>query len=192
MIEIRMHGRGGQGAVIACKILANALFREGKFAQSFPAFGVERRGAPVMAFTRIDDKPIHLRTQIYEPDHLIILDASLLQTIDVTVGLKPGGKILINSTLAPESFNLPDKYEVRTIDANSIAIANGLGSRSTPIVNTAILGAFSKFTGILGVTAIEAAIHDAVPIKKEANVRATHEAYEKLKTDPVALMMEQS
>jgi 2-oxoisovalerate/pyruvate ferredoxin oxidoreductase gamma subunit len=95
MIEIRMHGRGGQGAVIACKILANALFREGKFAQSFPAFGVERRGAPVMAFTRIDDKPIHLRTQIYEPDHLIILDASLLQTIDVTVGLKPGGKILI-------------------------------------------------------------------------------------------------
>ena len=192
MIEIRMHGRGGQGAVVACKILANALFREGKFAQSFPAFGVERRGAPVMAFTRIDDKPIHLRSEIYEPDHLIILDASLLQTIDVTIGLKPAGKILINSSLSPQSFHLPDKFEVMTIDANKIAASHGLGSRSTPIVNTAILGAFSKFTQIIGVEAIEAAIHESVPIKKEANVRATHEAFEALKMNPIVDMMEHS
>ncbi len=192
MIEIRMHGRGGQGAVIACKILANALFKEGKFAQSFPAFGVERRGAPVTAFTRIDNKPIHLRSEIYEPDHLIILDASLLQTIDVTVGLKPAGKILINSTLSPQSFKLPEKFEVMTIDANSIAIKHGLGTRSAPIVNTAILGAFSKFTKILGVKALEAAIHEAVPIKKKANVLATHEAFETLKMNPAIDLMEQS
>ncbi|KAA3610148.1 MAG: pyruvate ferredoxin oxidoreductase [Calditrichaeota bacterium] len=192
MIEIRMHGRGGQGAVIACKILANALFREGKFAQSFPAFGVERRGAPVMAFTRIDNKPIHLRTEIYEPDHLIILDASLLQTIDVTIGLKPAGKILINSGLEPSSFKLPQKFDVMTIDANSIAVKHGLGTRSTPIVNTAILGAFSKFTKIIGVEAIEVAIHESVPIKKKANVLATHEAYETLKIDPIIHLMEHS
>jgi 2-oxoacid:acceptor oxidoreductase gamma subunit (pyruvate/2-ketoisovalerate family) len=190
MIEIRMHGRGGQGAVVACKILANALFKEGKFAQSFPAFGVERRGAPVMAFTRIDDKPIHLRSEIYEPCHLIILDASLLQTIDVTVGLKPSGKILINSALSPQSFHLPDRFEVMTIDANKIAVSNGLGDRSTPIVNTAILGAFSKFTQIIGIEALEAAIHESVPSKKEANVRATHEAFEVFNTNPVINMVE--
>ncbi len=101
MIEIRMHGRGGQGAVVACKLLASAIYKEGKFAQSFPAFGVERRGAPVMAYTRIDDKPIHLRTEIYEPNHLIVLDENLLLTVDVTAGLKDGGTIVINSTKAP-------------------------------------------------------------------------------------------
>lgn len=188
MIEIRMHGRGGQGAVVACKILANALFKEGKFAQSFPAFGVERRGAPVMAFTRIDDKPIHLRTEIYEPDHLIILDASLLQTIDVTVGLKAQGKILINSALPPASFKLPKQFEVHTIDANRIAAINGLGSRSAPIVNTAILGGFSKFTNIIGINALEEAIRESVPVKPDANVNATHQAYEEFNIDSVYQM----
>lgn len=185
-----MHGRGGQGAVVACKIMANALYKEGKFAQSFPAFGVERRGAPVTAFIRIDNKPIHLRTEIYEPDHLIILDATLLQTIDVTTGLKSGGKILINSSMPPESFNISDKFNVITIDASSIAVKYGLGTRSAPIVNTAILGAFSKFTAIIGIEAIEEAIKESVPTKADENVRATHDAYEVLKIIQTVDIME--
>ena len=181
MLEIRMHGRGGQGAVIACKILASALFKEGKFAQSFPAFGVERRGAPVMAFTRIDNKPIHLRTEIYEPDHLIVLDATLLNTIDITMGLKTGGTILINSTHEPSAFKLQHKFNIATVDAARIAARHGLGSRSTPIVNTAILGAFSRLTQIVGIKAVEEAIEESVPVKAIENVKATHEAFEALK-----------
>ena len=181
MIEIRMHGRGGQGAVIACKILASALFKEGKFAQSFPAFGVERRGAPVMAFTRIDNKPIHLRTEIYEPDHLIVLDATLLNTIDITMGLKSGATILINSAHEPSVFKLHEKFNIATVDAARIAARHGLGTRSTPIVNTAILGAFSRLTQIVGIKAVEEAIEESVPLKASENVKATHEAFEALK-----------
>jgi len=91
MIEIRIHGRGGQGAVVASRILASAFHREGKYVQAFPQFGMERRGAPVAAFTRIDDKPIWLHCEIYEPDHLIILDPTLVGQIDITTGLKPEG-----------------------------------------------------------------------------------------------------
>ncbi len=178
MIEIRMHGRGGQGAVVACKILASALFKEGKFAQSFPAFGVERRGAPVQAFTRVDDKPINLRTEIYEPDLLVVLDPTLLQTVDITKGLKPGGKVLINTALPLSSFDLPDTFDIKTIDASKIALHNKLGSVSQPIVNTAILGAFSKFTGVVGIDAVLEAIKESVPIKPEANAQAALDAYQ--------------
>lgn len=178
MIEIRMHGRGGQGAVVACKLLAGAIYKEGKFAQSFPAFGVERRGAPVMAYTRIDDKPIHLRTEIYEPNHLIVLDENLLLTVDVTAGLKEGGVIVINSAKSPSEINLPENFNIATVDANKIAANNGLGSRSTPIVNTAILGAFSKATGVVGIDAVEKAIRESVPLYPEKNAEATREAFE--------------
>lgn len=179
MVEIRMHGRGGQGAVVACKILASALFKEGKFAQSFPAFGVERRGAPVQAFIRVDDKPINLRTQIYEPDLLVVLDPTLLKTVDVTAGLKSGGKILINSAFPPSKMNLPDKFIVRTFDASKIAMEHRLGSRSQPIVNTAILGAFSRFTDLVKIGPILEAIKESAPVKPEANAAAALEAFEK-------------
>ncbi len=178
MVEIRMHGRGGQGAVVACKILASALFKEGKFAQSFPAFGVERRGAPVQAFTRVDDKPIHLRTEIYEPDLLVVLDPTLLYTIDVTSGLKEGNKILINSPKPARDFEISQKYDVKTVDASRIAVANQLGSVSNPIVNTAILGAFSKFTGVIGIRAILAAIRESVPVHPDENARAAQQAFD--------------
>ncbi|NOZ03600.1 MAG: pyruvate ferredoxin oxidoreductase [FCB group bacterium] len=180
MIEIRMHGRGGQGAVVACKILASALFKEGKFSQSFPAFGVERRGAPVMAFIRVDNKPIHLRTEIYEPDHLIILDPTLLQTIDVTRGLKPEGTVLINSPFPGEHFELSKKFTVATVDASKIAVRHRLGSRSIPIVNTAILGAFSRLTGVVGLEALVKALRESVPIHPEENAAATRDAYREL------------
>jgi len=177
MIEIRFHGRGGQGVVIASEVLADAAFREGKRVQSFPAFGVERRGAPVMAFTRIADQDIRIRCQIYEPDHIVILDPTLLEVLDVTAGLKPGGWILLNSTDAPESFQLHDRFRVGTVDANHIAIKYRLGPRNAPIVNTAILGAFSNLTGIVGLEPLCRAVREAVPVRPDENVSAVREAY---------------
>ena len=92
MLEIRTHGRGGQGAVVASEILAAAFFREGKHVQSFPTFGVERRGAPVAAFTRVDDQPILLRCEVYEPDHVMVLGETLVESVDTTAGLKSMGR----------------------------------------------------------------------------------------------------
>ena len=181
MIEVRFHGRGGQGVVIASEVLADASFHEGKRVQSFPAFGVERRGAPVMAFTRVNDKPIRIRCQIYEPDHIVILDPTLLEVMDVTAGLKPRGWILLNSADPPESFGLHDRFRVGTVDANRIAFKFRLGPRNAPIVNTAILGAFAKLTGIVGLEAISQAVRDAVPIRPDENVQAVREAFESVR-----------
>ena len=97
MIEIRFHGRGGQGAVTAAEILAKAAFEDGKFSQAFPFFGVERRGAPVMAFTRIDDKPIQIRYQVQNPDYVVVLDDGLLDVVNVFSGIKNDSSIIINT-----------------------------------------------------------------------------------------------
>jgi 2-oxoacid:acceptor oxidoreductase gamma subunit (pyruvate/2-ketoisovalerate family) len=181
MIEIRFHGRGGQGAQVASKILAVAFFHEGFCVQSFPAFGVERRGAPVMAFLRIDQQPIQLRVNIYEPDHIVVLDPTLIGAIDVTSGLKPDGWILINSSQSSGTFGHLKNFRTATVDATSIAIRNGLGSRMNPIVNTAILGAFSKVTGLVGIDSIALAIREEIPAKKGENVQAAREAYQEVK-----------
>ena len=177
MIEIRTHGRGGQGAVVASEILADAFFREGKFVQAFPAFGVERRGAPVVSFTRVSDGEIRERCEIYEPDHLIVLDPVLIDTVNITGGLKAGGWIIINTNRPVESKDLAEKYHIATVDANSIAIKYGLGSRATPIVNTAILGAFAGATKLVGLEAVLDAVAEFVPLKKENNRKATEEAF---------------
>ena len=178
MIEIRFHGRGGQGAVVASKVLAVAFFHESLYVQSFPAFGVERRGAPVMAFLRVDRQPINLRVNIYQPDHIVVLDPTLLGAIDVTSGLKQDGWILINSHQPPEVFSNLKSFRTATVDATSIAIENGLGSRTNPIVSTAILGAFSKATGLVGIDSIALAIREEVPGKRDENVKAAREAYQ--------------
>jgi len=177
MIEVRIHGRGGQGAVIASKVLAVAVFKEGRYVQSFPAFGVERRGAPVAAFTRIDDEPVRIRCQIYYPEYVMVLDPSLMQVVDVTAGLKEGGWVLINSEQPPAAFPLPPQFRVATVDANAIAIKYRLGPRTAPIVNTAILGAFARITGIVSLETVEQAIQEAVPVKPKDNVAAAREAY---------------
>ena len=177
MIEIRTHGRGGQGAVIASEILAEAFFHEGKFVQAFPAFGVERRGAPVMAFTRVSDGEIRERCQIYEPDHLIVLDRVLLGTVNVTEGLKAGGWIVINTNTDVEDERLLSTFRVAVVDAASIAVQHRLGSRAAPIVNTAIIGAFAGVTGLVGLEAVRKAIEGQVPIKKKENIQAAEEAY---------------
>ena len=177
MRELRIHGRGGQGAVIASKLLAVALFREGNDVQAFPAFGVERRGAPVTAFLRFDDRPIRLRCEITEPDDLVVLDPTLVEAVDVSGGLKPGGTILINSERAPDDYpSLTARFRIATVDASGIAVRHGLGTRSQPIVNTAIVGAASAVFGWFGMPAVEAAIEEEVPAKLEANVAAAREA----------------
>jgi len=177
MIELRIHGRGGQGAVIASKVLATALFREGKSVQSFPAFGVERRGAPVTAFLRVSTGPILLRCEITQPDTLMVLDPTLVGAVDVTTGLKNGGNILINSEQEPRSYaSLLARYDVGTVDAGDIARRHGLGSKTQPIVNTAILGAFAVWSGIVGLESVCEAIAEEVPTHPEENIAAAREA----------------
>ncbi len=186
MLEIRIHGRGGQGAVIASKVLAAAFFREGRWAQGFPAFGVERRGAPVAAFVRVDEQPIYLRCEIYEPNFVVVLDAALPQFVNVTAGLRPGGLVLINSPQAPEAFDFPPGYQVATVDASGIAVRRGLGTAAAPIVNTAILGAFARASGLLSLDAVQAAIRDYVPGNEAANVGAAKDSFDDARFAPKA------
>lgn len=178
MIEIRFHGRGGQGAVVASKIMAKAVFLDGKYSQSFPAFGVERRGAPVTAFLRVDNAPIRLRTEIYEPDHLVILDPILVEQVPVTRGLTPNGIIVINSNKPPEDYKQTfEGYRVATVQASTIAFRHHLGSLQSPIVNTAILGAVAKVFGIVTLENLLKAIKEDVPVNAEDNAEAAKGAY---------------
>jgi 2-oxoacid:acceptor oxidoreductase gamma subunit (pyruvate/2-ketoisovalerate family) len=180
MIEIRFHSRGGQGAVIAAKILAVAFFKEGKFVQTFPSFGSEVRGAPVMAYTRVDDKQIQRRWNIYNPDYLIILDESLLKMSPTLGGLKDTGWIVLNTTRGPAQIveQVARRFSVATVDATHIAFKHGLGSRTMPIVNTAILGGFAKVVSSIRVESIEETIRELVPINTAKNISALWEAFE--------------
>jgi len=175
--EIRIHGRGGQGSVTAAELLAVAAFEDGKYSQAFPAFGVERRGAPIMAFTRINEQFIRLRSQIYEPDYVIVQDATLIETVDVASGSKPSGKILINTEFSPDTFDLDTEAEVITIDATRIA----LDIIGRPIVNTILLGAFAGATGEIKVKSIQNAVEQRFPGKVgEKNSQAVLEAYNRM------------
>lgn len=175
MYEIRFHGRGGQGAVTASKILALAAFEEGKYVISFPFFGTERRGAPVTAFTRIDEDPILLKTQIYNPDIVVILDPYVLRAAGVTAGVKEDGLFIINSRKSPSEFDFTQK--IVTVDATSIAVSLGLGNKANPIINTAMLGAFAKATGMISLeSVVEATMHSS-PKKPEINAMAVKEAF---------------
>jgi 2-oxoacid:acceptor oxidoreductase gamma subunit (pyruvate/2-ketoisovalerate family) len=179
MIEIRFHGRGGQGTVVASKVLADAAAKEGSFVQAYPEFGVERRGAPVFAFIRIDDKPIYDKSRIYAPDHVVVVDPTLVEAIDVTDGLKDGGWIIINSDKKPAEFKFPSKFKVAAINATEIAVRNKLGTLAAPIVNTAIVGAVVKIMGLTKLESLVAAIREGIPIKPEENIQAAKEAFEK-------------
>ncbi|MFH1024220.1 MAG: 2-oxoacid:acceptor oxidoreductase family protein [Planctomycetota bacterium] len=178
MIEIRIHGRGGQGAVVAAQVLAGALFREGRYVQSFPAFGMERRGAPVAAYVRYDDKPIRLRCQIDAPDHVIVLDHHLIETGSPTSGLKKRGWIVVNWNIKERPSEVPKGYRLAVVDAATIAAMNRLGSESIPIVNTAILGAFARATGLVTLESVLAAIRESVPVKAAENVLAAKQAHD--------------
>ncbi len=177
MIEIRFHGRGGQGAVIAAELLAQAAFLDGKMPQSFPFFGVERRGAPVTAYARIDDKPIGLRTSIVAPDVVVVLDPGLLATTRVTDGIKPGGLLLVNTHRGPESLAAPPGVRRAVVDATRIALSHGLGTTMMPIVNTAVLGALARATGAVSLEGLTRAVEQFVPARPQDNRFAARDGY---------------
>jgi pyruvate ferredoxin oxidoreductase gamma subunit len=175
MKEIRIHGRGGQGSVTAAELLAGAAFEDGQFSQAFPAFGVERRGAPVQAFTRINDVPIRLRSQIYEPDYIIVQDPTLIEVVDVASGAKDDGIILINSDFAPEYFDLDTNARIMTVNATKVA----LDIIGRPIVNTVLLGAFAGATGEVRASSIVNAVKGRFSGKiGEKNAEAVQKAYD--------------
>jgi pyruvate ferredoxin oxidoreductase gamma subunit/2-oxoisovalerate ferredoxin oxidoreductase gamma subunit len=179
LYEIRFHGRGGQGAVTAANVLAVAAFREGKDVQAFPMFGVERRGAPVTAFMRMDDRPIDIKHQIYEPDVVVVLDPTLMEVVDVSAGLKPGGIVIINTARPASDFKAKFKNaKIFTVDATKIAVENKLGTATNPIVNTAILGAISKAANKITMDAIKKGIAEGAPGKKENNQKAAQQAFD--------------
>ena len=156
MREIRIHGRGGQGAVMAARMLASAFVAEGKYVASFPMYGFERRGAPVVAFTRYDEKPIREKTQIYNPDCLVVIDPTLMKLPAIFTGLKPDGILVIN---APRSLKTPPNDKLKmggVINATKIAVEE-IG-RDIP--NTCLLGAFAAATGWLDLKSILACLKD--------------------------------
>lgn len=174
MKEIRFHGRGGQGVVTAAELLAVSAFYDGKYCQAFPFFGVERRGAPVTAFSRIDGKFIRIRNQIYEPDYIVVQDSSLLSTVNVADGLKSSGKAIINTEKKPEELGINTKARVYTVNATKIAL-EVLG---VPIANTSLLGAFAAITGEVSLESLKKAINKQFPEKLAAkNCKAVEVAH---------------
>jgi pyruvate ferredoxin oxidoreductase gamma subunit len=175
MIEIRIHGRGGQGNVAAAELLSIAAFKDGKFAQAFPSFGAERIGAPVQAFVRIDDKKIRTREEVRTPDYLIVQDSFLIGAVPVLDGIKPDGLILVNADKAPEDLNIKTTARVETIPATEIA----LEIIGRPIPNAIMIGAFCSLTGLVSIGAVQEAIMEKFPGRVgENNVAALERAVE--------------
>lgn len=182
MIELRFHGRGGQGAVVASKTLAQAAFLTGRYVQSYPDYGVERRGAPVVAFARIAEPgdEFFVRQDIRHPHHILVLDETLLESANPMAGLRPGGWVVVNTPDAPDALDVDAGFRVATVDASRIALDHGLGTAAQPVVNTSILGAFVRATGIVTLEDLLAAIVHQVPVKAEENQAAAKEAYEQV------------
>ncbi|MEM2141918.1 MAG: pyruvate ferredoxin oxidoreductase subunit gamma [Candidatus Thorarchaeota archaeon] len=160
MIEVRWHGRGGQGGVTSAELLAKAAYYDGyRGVQAFPYFGAERRGAPVKAFTRISDKEINVRSQIYTPDVVAVLDPAILEITDVTEGLKPNGIVIVNSPKKAREIHLRTGH-VYTYDGTGIALKYGLLVAGLPVVNTTMLGAFAKATGLVKLETVQKVIRE--------------------------------
>jgi pyruvate ferredoxin oxidoreductase gamma subunit len=180
-VEIRWHGRGGQGAVTASKLLAETALEEGKYFQGMPDYGAERMGAPVRAFTRISSQPIKPYCQVTEPDIVVVLDQTLIDVVDVTEGLKEDGALLVNTTLSPDELRaqLGYKGNIYTVDATDIALKT-IG-RNVP--NIAMLGALAKAAGIVDKEVLSSQLKSSfgATMKRElveANVSALEQAYD--------------
>jgi len=177
MDEIRFHGRGGQGAVTAAMILSVAAFKDGKFTQAFPKFGVERRGAPVQAFTRISDSFIRRKSAVYNPDYLVVLDSTLFGAVDITDGFNPDGMVIVNTNKSADELGL-GQYNVRTLDVSKLAL-EVLGR---DIVNTAMLGAFAGFTGMVSIKGLAAGVDEQFSGSlAEKNKNLIEQVYEQAK-----------
>ncbi|SHE31545.1 pyruvate ferredoxin oxidoreductase gamma subunit [Desulfacinum infernum DSM 9756] len=158
-LQVRWHGRGGQGAVTAAMILSEAAFEEGyRGVTAAPFFGAERRGAPVIATNRFSWRPIRTYSLVVEPDMVVVLDETLLETVDVTAGLAPDGLVLINSRLSPEHFPISERFAVATTDATRCAKEAGLIIAGTVLSNTAILGGFARATSLVSLESLDKAL----------------------------------
>jgi pyruvate ferredoxin oxidoreductase gamma subunit len=177
LIEIRWHGRGGQGAVTSAELVAKAAINEGKYAQAFPSFGPERRGAPVLAFVRISsEQPIKVRSEIAKPDVVVVLDPGLLRIVDVTSGLKENGVLIINtkSSIQDIESEFGTKWRLAIIDATRIA-RELLG---VPITNTTMVGALIKATGVVKLESLLEPLNQRFERLAEKNINAMKRAYE--------------
>lgn len=182
MIEIRIHGRGGQGGITAALILLEAAFHEGKWGQKIPVYGGERRGAPVVAYARIDDQPVRQVSFIYEPDWIVVLDEGLQKVVDVSRGLKEDGTAILNDRRAPEDVDLGVKLgKMVTVDATAIS-TEMFGRRAIPITNTIMLGAISKATEIFKFESLTEPIMTRFPGRiGERNVEAAKRGYDEVR-----------
>lgn len=177
MIEIRIHGRGGQGAVTAAEVLAVAAFKDGKFSQAFPFFGTERTGAPVASFCRIDEKFIRVREHVYNPDYALVLDSTLLSNSDVLKGLKESGMLIVNTQ---DAIKIKTKARVKKIDLTVIA----LEIIGKPFVNIPMLGAFAAATGIVSLKSLEKAVKEKFPKNvADVNVKCLKKVYDVVKNE---------
>jgi len=176
MIEIRFHGRGGQGSVTSAELLALAAIGEEKYAQAFPSFGPERRGAPVVAFCRISDQPIRIRANIYEPDIVVVLDPTLLKIVNVAAGLKPSGIVVTTSKDSPEMVRetLGIKNHIAVVDAIKIAM-EVLG---LPITNTAMLGSLIRAADLVKRESFISPLKERFGRIAEKNIAAFERAYQ--------------
>jgi len=177
LVEIRWHGRGGQGAVTSAELLARAAINEGKYAQAFPSFGAERRGAPVLAFVRISENaPIRIRAEVAEPDVVVVLDSGLLRIVDVTSGLKDKGTFVVNTKKPAEEIasEFGAKWRLATVDASKIA-QELLG---VPITNTTMVGALIKATGVIELESLVKPLKERFGRLAERNINAMKRAYE--------------
>jgi pyruvate ferredoxin oxidoreductase gamma subunit len=181
MIEIRFHGRGGQGAVTTAELLARSAVSEGKWAQAFPAFGPERRGAPVLAFCRVSDHKIQHRFQVKNPDIVVVLDPSLLDVLDPTKGMKKDGILVVNSELKPLELKKKYKYQCRvgTVDASRIARE----ILKLPITNTAMLGALLKVKDLVKMESLKEPFKERFGKVAEMNLSACARAYDEIKLE---------
>jgi pyruvate ferredoxin oxidoreductase gamma subunit len=179
MIEVRWHGRGGQGAVTSVELLALTAIGEGKYAQGFPSFGPERRGAPVAAFNRIDDHHIKIRSQIYNPDVVVVLDESLIGMVNVADGLKPEGVLIVNTAKSAKEIAEITKFKgkIATVDGSSIAWKE-LG---VPITNTTMLGAVIKCTNAVKLESVKEPVDHRFGRIANKNLAAMKRAYDEVK-----------
>lgn len=183
MVEIRLHGRGGQGVVTAAELIAISAWEDKIYSQAFPTFGSERMGAPVASFVRLSKEgPVRIRSEIYEPDHLIIQDPTLIGSVDVFKGLKPGGLVIINTSKKAEEFKaIPQGMNVITFPATDLA----LEILGRPIPNTILLGVFAAASGLINLPAITRAIDERFsPDLAEKNKVAVSRAFEMVKGGP--------
>ncbi|KPJ62249.1 MAG: pyruvate ferredoxin oxidoreductase [Planctomycetes bacterium DG_23] len=178
MKEIRIHARAGQGAITTAQLLGMAAFAQERYAYAFPHFGAARMGAPMNSFVRIDDKEIRLRSQVYEPDYVLVVDATLMRGFDVLSGLKPGGAVIINEREDVPNPEARDGANIYSVPANKIA-QEVLGR---PLGNTVLLGAFAAATGEIELEALNKAISERFAGKvAEGNIEAAKRGFDYIK-----------